>query len=73
MSGPKELNANGTPGRAHATLAQLRQMWGKFRVVEGTEAEPRLIERLSMGDLQLWRHLRGRGSAAVFELVREGD
>lgn len=61
-----------TGGRARRTLGDLRRCWGKLRVTEGTEAEPRIIERRSMGDCEVWKHLHGKGSGAVFELQR-GD
>ena len=55
--------------RPHATIVELRRMWGKLRVTEGTEEEPLTIERRALGNLQIWRYLEGRKYAAVFELV----
>lgn len=43
-------------------------MWGKLRIVEGTEAEPTLIERqVPFGNFEVWRYLSGSGSKSIFE------
>lgn len=58
--------------RARATIVELRRMWGKLRVTEGTDEVPLVIERRALGNLQIWKYREGRKHAAVFELVHGG-
>lgn len=58
--------------RAHATRSDLARMWGRLRVTEGTETEPLVIERRSMGNLQVWKFVHPSKQGPVFELVRGG-
>lgn len=41
-------------------------------MTEGTEAEPLIIERRAMGNLQVWKFVRPSKQGPVFELVYGG-
>ncbi len=60
--------------RARAQLHELRSRWGQIRVTEGTEEEPRVIERLTrFGNLEIWKWVNGRGTKAWFECANGGN
>jgi hypothetical protein len=55
----------GTPGRARATLAQIRAM----RSQRLDESDPERIVRMGMvWNRQVWRKVSGSGLAAIFEM-----
>lgn len=57
-------------GHAQASLHQLRLMSGRL-----DESDPkRLVRHGLFGNRETWRHVRGAGSGAIYELVSgEGE
>jgi len=60
--------------RPRAQLHDLKSRWGTYRITEGTEEEPRVLERRNgLGTFEVWVHVQGRGSKSWFECRSGGD
>ena len=58
--------------RPRAQLQALRAMWGRLRIVEGTEEAPLIIERKTPhGRFEVWKRIEGSGLKAWFQRVDE--
>lgn len=54
--------------KPRAQLHELKSRQGTLRITEGTEAEPRVIERRTLfGSFEVWTFVSGTGTRAVFE------
>jgi hypothetical protein len=60
-------------GRPRAQLHHLKSRLGTLRVTEGTEEEPKIIERITaFGNCEVWKYVSGRGTRAWFEMANWG-
>jgi hypothetical protein len=67
MSGPKDTTPAGTPGRARASLAQIRQMWS----ADLDEGPDQVVRVGLFGRREVWKRVQGTGANAVFELQQD--
>lgn len=56
--------------RPRASFKDLKARWGRLRVTEGTELEPRILElRSDTTGFEVWRWIAGSGAKALFERI----